>query len=93
MLVIDGKIHSSFKQGSPNVNIRNGVGMLPDGRILFAMSRNKINFYDFATFFKDKGCRNALFLDGFVCRTYLPRQKWEQTDGDFGVIIGITTER
>jgi uncharacterized protein YigE (DUF2233 family) len=90
MLIVNGKIHSAFKEGSENLNIRNGVGILPNGKILFAMSKNVTNFYDFAKYFKDKGCKNALYLDGFVCRTYLPEKNWEQTDGNFGIIIGIT---
>jgi uncharacterized protein YigE (DUF2233 family) len=59
MLVVDGKIHPAFKHGSNNLNIRNGVGILPDHKILFAMSKREINFYDFANFFKEMGCRNA----------------------------------
>lgn len=90
MLVIDGKIHPEFKEGSKNVNIRNGVGILPDNRAVFAMSKSEINFYDFADYFKNLGCKNALYLDGFVSRTYLPEQNWIQTDGNFGVIIGVT---
>ena len=87
MLVIDGKIHSEFKQGSSNLNVRNGVGVLPNGQVIFAMSKQPINLYDFANFFLKSGCKNALYLDGFVSRTYLPAQNWEQTNGDFGVII------
>ncbi len=89
MLVIDGAIHSAFKDGSKNVHIRNGVGILPNGEILFVMSKQTINLYDFARFFKSKGCKNALYLDGFVSRTYLPKKGWEQLDGNFGVIIGV----
>ena len=87
MLVIDGTIHSAFTKGSNNLHIRNGVGILPNGNIVFAMSKGLINLYDFAAFFKSIGCRNALYLDGFVSRTYLPKKKWEQLDGNFGVII------
>ena len=90
MLVINGEIHSDFKKESTNFNIRNGVGILPNGEIIFAMSKKEINFYEFAEYFKKIGCKNALYLDGFVSRTYLPEKKWEQTDGNFGVIIGIT---
>ena len=91
MLVIDGKLHSAFQKNSTNLNIRNGVGILPDGRIMFLMSKKEINFYDFATYFQNAGCRYALYLDGFVSRTYLPEKNWTQTDGDFGVIIGETS--
>ncbi len=93
MLVIDGKIHEVFKKGSKNLNIRNGVGILPNKKIVFAMSKQEINFYDFAMYFKLLGCKNALYLDGFVSRTYLPEKKWIQTDGSFGVIIGVTKQK
>lgn len=92
MLVIDGTIHPAFRQGSRNVHIRNGVGILPDGKLLFIMTKEKINFYDFATLFKEQGCKNALYLDGFVSRTYLPSKNWKQLDGNFGVIIGEVAE-
>ncbi|WP_243635861.1 phosphodiester glycosidase family protein [Hymenobacter edaphi] len=90
MLVIDGQLHPAFRAGSTNLNVRNGVGVLPDGRVVFAMSKQPISFYDFARYFQHLGCRQALYLDGFVSRTYLPAQGWRQTDGDFGVIIGVT---
>lgn len=90
MLVIDGNLHPAFKNGSSNTHIRNGVGILPDGKLLFAISKQKINLFDFATYFKDHGCKNALYLDGFVSRAYLPQQNMIQNDGRFGVIIGET---
>lgn len=90
MLVVDGLIHPALNKGSKNVHIRNGVGILPDGRVLFAMSKELINFYDFASFFKIQGCANALYLDGFVSRAYAPTENWVQLDGNFGVIIGVT---
>ena len=52
------------------------------------MSKKKINFYDFVSYFKQKGCKNALYLDGFVSKTYLPSKNWIQKQGKFGVIIG-----
>lgn len=93
MLLIDGQIHPAFRQGSTNLNIRNGVGILPDGQVVFAMSKTEINFYDFASYFLSLGCKNALYLDGFVSRTYLPKKNWIQTDGQFGVMIGVTEKR
>lgn len=89
ILVINGSVHPAFKKGSSNVNIRNGVGILPDGRMLFAMSKKEVSLYDFAEYFKNKGCRNALYLDGFVSRTYYPAISWKQLDGYFGVMVGV----
>ncbi|MFD2718554.1 phosphodiester glycosidase family protein [Hymenobacter monticola] len=90
MLLIDGRLHPAFRPGSANLQIRNGVGILPNGQVLLAMSRRKINFYDFAEYFRKAGCRQALYLDGYVSRTYKPAAGSTQTDGDFGVIIGVT---
>ena len=88
MLLINGDYHTKLKKGSKNLHIRNGVGILPNGEVLFAISKEKTNFYDLATLFKQKGCLNALYLDGFVSRTYLPSKNFEQLDGNFGVVIG-----
>jgi len=90
MLLIDGEIHSAFMKGSKNLNIRNGVGILPDNKVIFAVSKEEVNFYDFAEYFKSMNCKYALYLDGFVSRTYLPEENWKQLDGNFGVIMGVS---
>lgn len=86
--VVPEAIHSQFKANSRHLNVRNGVGILPNGNLLFALSTKAVNFYTFAKFFQNHGCKNALYLDGFVSRMYLPSQNWMQEDGDFGVLIG-----
>lgn len=91
MLLIDGHINPVFKAGSANLNVRNGVGILPDNRVVFVLSKQPVSFYDFARYFQRLGCHNALYLDGLVSRAYVPTQNWRQTDGDFGVMIGITS--
>jgi uncharacterized protein YigE (DUF2233 family) len=88
MLVIDGKLHPKFTKGSTSLHFRNGVGILPNGNLLFVMSKEKVNFHSFATFFKNKKCENALYLDGFVSKTYLPAKDANDLGGNFGVIIG-----
>lgn len=89
MLLVDGKVHPAFKQNSANLNIRNGVGVLADGSVLFSISPGQVNFYDFAMHFKEKGCQNALYLDGFVSRIYYPGKGLNDTAGNFGVIVGV----
>ncbi|MDF1697358.1 MAG: phosphodiester glycosidase family protein [Saprospiraceae bacterium] len=90
MLLHNGKYNNHLTEGSKNVHIRSGVGVMPDGKLLFAMSKKKMNFYDFASFFKVNQCANALYLDGFVSRMYLPEKDWIQLDGNFGVLIGVS---
>lgn len=91
MLVIDGAINPRFLPTSSSLNIRNGVGIRPDHKVVFAMSREPVSFYELAAFFQSLDCRDALYLDGAVSRMYLPEQGIAQLDGDFGVIIGIAT--
>ena len=87
MLVIDGEINPKFNPNSKSFYIRNGVGVLPNGKLLFAISKESIRFYDFANFFKKAGCRDALYLDGFVSRIYLPSEGITNQDFIFGIII------
>jgi uncharacterized protein YigE (DUF2233 family) len=71
MLVIDGKLHPNFGQGSQSRLIRNGVGVVSPRRVVFAIAEDPVNFYEFATFFRDGlQCRNALYLDGSVSSLY-----------------------
>ncbi|HEV7700841.1 MAG TPA: phosphodiester glycosidase family protein [Pyrinomonadaceae bacterium] len=90
MLIVDGAINERFARDSSNRNIRNGVCVLDDGRVLFSISKKAVSFYEFAVHFRDRGCRNALYLDGFVSRMYAPEIGMDDFDGDFGVILAIT---
>ncbi|MEO8591436.1 MAG: phosphodiester glycosidase family protein [Flavobacteriales bacterium] len=89
MLVTKGTINPLFKAGSTNLNIRNGVGVLPDGRVVFAISREPVNFHDFARYFLEQGCSDALYLDGFVSKAFIPEQGVQDLDGDLGVLIAV----
>jgi uncharacterized protein YigE (DUF2233 family) len=92
MLLINGQVHPAFNKNSENFNIRNGVGILPDGSVLFAISKEGVTFYDFAMFFKNKGCKNALYLDGAISQMYCPEKGMLQMDEKFGVIIGVAIQ-
>jgi uncharacterized protein YigE (DUF2233 family) len=90
MLLVGGEINAEFTPNSDNIHIRNGVCVTEDNQVIFAISKRRVNFYDFARHFKDLNCVNALYLDGGVSRMYLPEQRIEQLDGDFGVIVAVT---
>ena len=73
MLVVKNKINKHFNKGSNNLNIRNGVGVTKSGKVVFVISNDPVNFYEFSEFFRNiLQCENALYLDGFVSRMYLP---------------------
>ncbi len=89
MLVINNQMHVGFTKSSTSLYIRNGVGILPDGKVLFAISKTPVTFYEFASFFLEKKCTNALYLDGFVSRFYNPAIGVQQLGGDLGVMMGV----
>ena len=90
MLVIDGAMNKQFTKGSTNVHLRNGVGIRKDGHLVFAISKEAVNFHDFAAFFLAQGCVDALYLDGFVSKAYMPAQGLRQLDGQLGPLISVT---
>lgn len=94
MLVIDNKIHDKFVQGSKNTNIRSGVGIREDKKVVFIISDDYVNFWDFATVFKDVfGCKNALYLDGAISLMYLKTVNHDEVGGNFGPLISVTKRK
>lgn len=90
MLIADGTINAHFTPGSRNLHIRNGIGVRADGQVVFAISREPINFHDFATWFQEQGCANALYLDGAVSKAYIPEAGMHDLDGRLGVLIAVS---
>lgn len=72
MLVVDSLVNPLFSDPSPNRHIRNGVGVTAEGRLVLAISEQEVTFFELAELFRQHGCREALYLDGFVSRLYLP---------------------
>ncbi|MGH1336710.1 MAG: phosphodiester glycosidase family protein [Aureispira sp.] len=96
MLVIDKQLHPAFTPNSKNKHFRNAVGILPNGKVALVLSQEQICFHDMATLFRDRlNCENALYLDGFVSRVYYPALEAynDAQQGNFGMIIGVTTPK
>ena len=61
------------------------MGVCAGGKVRFAISAGPVNFYTFATFFRDKlGCPDALYLDGSISAYATP-----DTDTQFAEFAGI----
>lgn len=90
MLVIDGALHPRFLEDSDSLNIRNGVGVLDEGRrLVMAISDEPVNFHHFGRFFRDHlGTRNALYLDGRVSRLHAPSIGRSDIGFPVGPILG-----
>jgi uncharacterized protein YigE (DUF2233 family) len=93
MLLIDGKIHPAFIEDSTDRKDRDGVGVDANGKVHFAITEDRVNFFDFARFFRDGlGCANALFLDGGSAPgIYAPELGRDDAPGHggYGPIIGV----
>jgi uncharacterized protein YigE (DUF2233 family) len=67
------------------------VGVPSPNVAVFAISEAPINFYEFATMFRDLlHCPDALFLDGTISSLYSPELKRNDFRMDLGPMIGVT---
>lgn len=90
ILLFNGKINPAFTEGSSNKKYRSGVGIINSNKVVFVLSKEPVNFYDFARIFRDQfKCQTAMYLDGEISKMYLPELNRYDVGGDFGVIIGI----
>ncbi len=94
MLVIDGAIHPKLQPDGTSEKIRNGVGVRDHGRtIVFAISRDAVSFYRFASLFRDTlHCDNALFLDGTISSLYAPGLGRTMQLLPVGPMVGLTAK-
>ena len=82
MLVVDGMYNTNFQEHSQNLNIRNGVGVNKQHRVVFVISTDPVNFYELAQLFKTElGCDNALYLDGVVSQYFAPELQKQPIQG------------
>ena len=88
MVVIDGKVNPKFNRWSESVNRRSGVGIRTDGVLVFILTNESINFYDFAQLFIAEGCMDALHLDSCISGLWYGERDYGSSDG-FGPMIGV----
>ncbi|MEM7374224.1 MAG: phosphodiester glycosidase family protein [Bacteroidota bacterium] len=90
LLLHNGKIHQAFREGSKNLHIRNGVGIISPDKMVFVISNEVVNLYDFASLFKEHfGCEDALYLDGAISKMYAPDLNRSDLGGNLGPLIGV----
>lgn len=62
ILVLNNKnLHSKYSRSK---YVRSGIGYRNDGSLVVAISTHPINFYELGEALKNKGCANAIYLDG-----------------------------
>ena len=91
LLVRRGVLHPAFNENSKSRLLRNGVGVLSREVVFFVISEDAVNFFEFATFFRDGlHCEDALFLDGTVSSLHAAAFKRSDFRMDLGPILAIT---
>ena len=92
MLVIDGAIHPKFIRHSDSKKFRNGVG-IKENQLYFVISQQRVNFYEFAEFFKDVlQVEHALYLDGSISSIYAPKINRHDRAYKLGPILGYVVD-
>jgi uncharacterized protein YigE (DUF2233 family) len=92
LMVSAGIIHPGLNPQGTSRNIRNGIGVVSANEIVFAISDDPVNFYDFALLFRDRlKCSDALYLDGNVSSLYVRSMGRDDEHALLGPIIGVTT--
>lgn len=89
MLVVAGRLHPAFENDSPSRLIRNGVGVA-DETVVMAISTTRVNFYEFASFMRDLGCSDALYLDGNVSSVFAPGLERRDPGLGLGPVLVVT---
>lgn len=90
LLVQAGRLHPKLLPSGRSAFIRNGVGLRPDGTLVFAISDAPVTFHRFARMFRDLlGAPDALYIDGNVSRLYAPELGRRDIGLPMGPIVGV----
>jgi uncharacterized protein YigE (DUF2233 family) len=91
LLVTAGTLHPGLNPEGTSRNIRNGIGVVSPNEVVFAISEEPVNFYEFALLFRDRlKCSDALYLDGNVSSLYARGLGRDDEHTSLGPIIGVT---
>lgn len=94
-LLIDSfKIQQDFPKKVKHKYTRSAVCITDNGELKFVISEHPISLFSFNTFLVKKlKCKKALYLDGAICRMYLPGQNKLSLVGNFASIITIVKNK
>ncbi len=92
MLVAGRNFNKNFTKNSVNLNIRNGVGVNQKNEVVFVVSDDMVNFYEFAELYRDYlGCDNALYFDGAISQYFAPELTTQPKAGvPLGPIVTVS---
>lgn len=87
-LLFDQKgIHPKFKKDSKSKYLRNAIGIRKDGKVVLALSRIPVTFWELSSYMKDEmECETAMYLDGAISQMW---RKGEPVPYVFAPFVGI----
>lgn len=91
LLLRKGVMHPAFLADASSRHIRNGVGIV-DGKALFVISEQPVTLYEFAAYFRDLKCQDALYLDGSISSLYSLALGRNDERARLGPILGVVRE-
>jgi uncharacterized protein YigE (DUF2233 family) len=86
VVVQNGKMNPKLPKGLQL--IRNGVGIRKDGKVVLAISRDWVNFHEFAQYFIAQGCTTAMYFDGNISQAYYPGRTTPD-NASFGAMVAV----
>jgi uncharacterized protein YigE (DUF2233 family) len=90
MLLVGGKLHPKFDADGESRNLRNGVGIAPNGKPVFVVSQDSVSFGKFARFFRDQvKAQNALYFDGAVSSLWDPANHQMDAHSEIGPMVVV----
>ena len=89
LLLENGKVLR--RQSEVRIGRRSGVGIREDGAALFLFTESQVSLHDFALAFKDRGCGDALYLDGAISEFFVagPGKEVPNTRS-FATVLALT---
>ena len=91
LLLHDGQLNSHISPQGTSRLIRNGVGVVSADEVVFVISEDPVNFYDFGLLFRDRlHCADTLYLEGNVSSLYARKLGRADAHVPLGPIIGVT---
>lgn len=91
LLLENQTVHPEFTLGSKNCRLRSGIGVTNTGHAIIAISNGAVNFYDFATWFRDDvGAVDALYLDGSISELYINGWRRGHSEEMYAGFLAVT---
>jgi uncharacterized protein YigE (DUF2233 family) len=89
MVVINGSINPKLTTSS-SAYVRNGIGILPDEKVLMVCTKHPVTFRQFAQLFINYKCTAAMYFDGAIANLLSRDEAKQDFYKSYGTFIGVS---